>query len=693
MRRLVTALSLLVLAASAAWGNGVGIVDAVNGTWLTLLSSDVQVDVESQIATTTARQVFRNDGTDPVVIKYTFPLPGGASATSLRWEIYGQHYTAEIAATPQDTTQPGPPGQMCAALKSYVGDAPLYFDIENEIVKDSTITIEVQYVELLPYAFGSVDFTYPNDYSLLQAATLDSQSFEFRLSSPRTIDAAFMLGGHAPDSISSDANSAFLSVHLADQAANADYQVRYRLAADELGLYAYSTLLPDSTLPDDKGGFFLFIAEPDPSETASAIDKVFTLIVDRSGSMIGTKMEQARNAASFIVNSLNPGDRFNIVDFASSASVFRTLHVENTEANRDAALAYISGLVATGGTNISEAFSVAVPQFASAPEGAANIVIFITDGDPTYGITDTEGIVTHVANLASGTEKDISVFTFGVGALVNTQLLTRLAAENSGVAAFLGSDELETVVSSFYNTIRSPVMLNPALQFSSTAIHEVYPGELPNLYRGQQLIVSGRYQEPGALTIALNGEAYGQAVQHQYQITLADSAAEDNRFLPKIWAKQKIEDLLVQYNSLAPTAPQAEVLKSAIIAISVGYGVISPFTSFTDQPTSVDEDLTADATRRAGPVELLGNAPNPFNPVTMIRFRVNENLSGNVVVRIYNSLGQVVRVLAIAVNGPGVYELTWNGLTQEGAPAASGMYIYVVDYGEGLAAGRMHLVR
>ena len=695
MKKLVLMVLTLAFTTSTALANGACVVDAADNVNLTLVSSRVEVQVESQIATVMSRQVFRNDLSADTTVMYAFPLPEGAASTALRWIISGKIDTATISATPQDTTLPGPSGELHPNLEEFLGETPLYFTIEDKIKKDSLVTVELEYVQLLPYELGNVEFSYPNDYSRIQLDTLASQELAFNLASPRTIEAAFLTGGHAPDSISAGDNTTYLGVSLYGVAATADYNVRYRLSSTELGLYSYSTYLPDSTLPDHHGGFLLFIAEPDPSQSADAIDKVFTLIIDRSGSMMGDKIVQARNAASFIMHNLNEGDKFNIVDYASEASVFRTLHVDYTSETRDQALDYISTLAASGGTNIGEAFSVAIPQFTNAPDSTANVIIFFTDGQPTVGTRDVAGLTTLVSNLITTSEKDIYVYTFGVGTDVNTQLLTQLAANNHGIASFLGSDELEVKISEFYSAIRNPVMLGTTLSFDPPLVEQTYPTELPNLYRGQQMIMTGRYQEPGDVTITIAGETYGQELSQDYEISLADSAAEGNEFLTKIWAKQKIEALLVEYYLQTPGMPQADIIRQTIVDISIGYGVISPFTSFVEpqDPGVGIEDENDELADHATPLELLGNFPNPFNPVTTIRFRVGTEMHENVLVKVYNALGQLVRVLAVRVDGPGIYEVTWNGITQDGAPAASGLYVYVVDYGQGMTAGRMHLAR
>ncbi len=564
------------------FGNGVGIVDGVNGVYLQLESTQIDINVENQVAVVTTTQTLRNNLESDAIIKYGFPLPENASALNLSWSIGGVEQNASIEPTPQDTTIPGTGDGETEDpnLITFLGETPLFFDIEQPIKPGSTIVVTLEYAELLSSEFGKVDFHYPNDYQLIQENVLNIQEIKFNLSSPRTIESVELLSSHPVDSQTNNGNLASIKSVLFETIANENYDIRYSLNLDELGLFGLSTLIPNESLPDEHGGFFLFVAEPDPSDTTDVISKVFTLIIDRSGSMSGDKIVQAKNAAAFIVNNLNEGDKFNIVDFASDVSSFRPSHVNFTTETQNDALDHIAAIEADGSTNISGAFDVAIPQFAAANETTANIIIFLTDGDATTGITDTQLLVPHISDIATATETNILLFTFGIGESVNEQLLTLLASQNNGLAEFLGDDELEKRITKFFLLINNPVLLDTEILFSLPGISEIYPEPLPNLFIGQQMIVSGRYLEPGDVEIALSGTAFGNPVEFLFPLELADSLVESNQFLPKIWAKQKIDSLLIKFNSLDPNLSDAEIIKQEIIDLSIAFGVVSPFTSF-----------------------------------------------------------------------------------------------------------------
>lgn len=672
--------------------NGVGIVDAGNAVYLKLNLSIVEVEVENQVGIIKTIQTFQNILSNEVNFKYAFPLPEGASALSLRWYINGEWKEAAITPEPPDTALPGG-GDPDPNLLEYLGEVPLYFNISDTLYTDSLVIFEVTYVQFLDYSFGNVTFEYPNDYQLIQTDPLDVQHLLFTLNSSRTIENIQSIN-HTPSQLINNGNYAFVEVLLNEVSADANYKILYTLSLEELGLFSFSTFQPDSLVPDSLDlGFFTFVAEPDPTGS-DVIHKVFTLIVDRSGSMSGNKIVQARDAASFIVQNLNEGDKFNIVDFESNVSSFRPEHVQYNIQNETDALAYIATFSASGGTNISGAFDVAVPQFATANDSTANIIIFFTDGQATVGITNTNSLVEHINNLVQSTETEVMIFCFGIGMSANQQLLTLIAQNNLGLAIFLLNDELEEIITNFYLQIRNPVLLNTAISFTPNILSEIYPDPLPNLYKGQQMIVSGRYSEAVSVEVNLSGEAFGNPVEFIYDMPLSDSLVSNYQFLPKVWAKLKIEYLLVIYYGLNPNSSEAEAIREQIIQLSILFGVISPFTGFGDPTTDVEDEYTEDDNNEQ-PLSyaLMGNYPNPFNPSTTIRFSVGDPIHQIVKIKIYNTLGQLIRILTVYVGDTGIYEVFWDGKMYNGETAPSNVYIYIVDFGNVVLSNKMILLK
>jgi Ca-activated chloride channel family protein len=516
----------------------------------------------------------------------------------------------------------------------------------------------------------------------VQTQSLLSQQFSFYLSSQRKIDSIFVQCSYPISQVSNTGNSAYVSISTEQQEANSNYLITYVLDASQLGLFSYSTFQPQGSLPDSLGrGFFSFIAEPDPSVSTSTISKVFTLIVDRSGSMsYESKMDQAKQAATYIVQNLNEGDKFNVIDFDDIITCLQPNHVAYSPETKAAAIAYIQNLYARGNTSISGAFGTAVPQFTSANDSTANIIMFLTDGQPTADIINTDALVNYVTQLITNSGRKIYTYCFGIGSDVNTQLLTLLASNNNGFATILSNNELYATVTDFYNSIRNPVLLSPKLSFSPAVVSQVYPDSLSNLYKGNQLIAAGRYSEAVKVQATFSGKAFNKDVTYQYMLDLSDSLVVENQFMTKLWAKKKIESLLIKYYRLDANSSEAAAIKDQITKLSIAYRVITPFTSFSGGYIGTGIETKHGANKNLAPTEfeLLGNYPNPFNPNTIIRIRVNSEVNTVFEIRIYSITGELVKIIPLPVHGKGDYRVSWDGTNMFGKQVASGIYIYSV---------------
>src|SRR4029450_11658212 len=143
-----------------------------------------------------------------------------------------------------------------------------------------------------------------------------------------------------------------------------------------------------------------------------------------------------------------------------------------------------------GGTNINQALLSSMQQFK--PTDRPKILVFMTDGLPTGGETNSKRIE---ENATQARVKGLRLFTFGVGYDVNTALLDKLAADNGGVSDYIEpKEDLEVKVSSFFAKINYPVLTDLKLDMAGVETDFVYPRGLPDLFKGTQLTLIGRYK-------------------------------------------------------------------------------------------------------------------------------------------------------------------------------------------------------
>jgi Ca-activated chloride channel homolog len=626
------------------------------GTYLHLNYDSVSVTITDQIVQVTTRQLFANQLDDSIPVKYCFPLNQGASVIDLRWKYNNIWYDAVFSASPQDTTLGGTGNNdFDFLLSEYLGNNGFYFDFASNLPAGAEVVIELTYVLLMPYELGVSSFVYPSDYSVIQSEAVDF-FMNIDLQTQRIIEDMQSLYAGAVFSFSDYSGNLICSQPGAYLSSDLLLEITFN--SDDLGMFGYSTFTDtfEEAGCDTLGkGFMGFILEPPVSENVQVMQKIFTMVIDRSGSMSGTKIEQAKQAASYIVEHLNENDLFNIVDFSSEPLTLFNDHVQNTPENVSIALDYISGIVADGGTNISGALITAIEQFSGANQNAAHLIVFMTDGQASDGITDTQQLLAAVQNERVSVDSNCVIFSFGIGSDVNLQLLNLLALQNNGICTNISNDQVYEEISAFYQIIANPVVINPMLSFDPPYVFEVYPNQLQNLYQGQQLRVFGRYIYPDTVTVSLSGQAFGEVVNYDYDIVLTANEIPQYQFLSKMWADQKIKSLQQQYYESFDTTIQ-QTIEEEITYVSLCYGVISDFTSFSDNSGNGGGSIGIEEQKDKNIEFYNAIYPNPVNNqmfVSLDGFDSGEKIE----LVIYAVTGQVICSMKIIVNTSGIYRL------------------------------------
>ncbi|MEK6588070.1 MAG: VWA domain-containing protein, partial [Chloroflexota bacterium] len=298
------------------------------------------------------------------------------------------------------------------------------------------------------------------------------------------------------------------------------------------------------------------------------IDKDLILVLDQSGSMEGEKFRQAQQALAFVLDHLSSGDRFNIIAFSTGTRSFASGLRPAEEAGE--AKRWVEGLSAAGSTDINRALLEAVAQV---DRERPTILIFLTDGLPTEGVTEAELIL---ENLQEAAPSNLSLFGFGVGFDVDTFLLDSLAKEHHGAATYVSPGQpLDEAVSSFYEKVSTPVLTNLEIDFGDVVVYDLYPDPLPDLFAGGQLVLVGRYRQAGDVTIRLTGDVNGEVQTFRYDDQSFRSSGGPE-FLPRLWATRKIGALL---NQIRLQGPDEEIVDQ-IVRLSIRYGIVTPYTSY-----------------------------------------------------------------------------------------------------------------
>jgi Ca-activated chloride channel family protein len=261
------------------------------------------------------------------------------------------------------------------------------------------------------------------------------------------------------------------------------------------------------------------------------------------------------------VNNLNAGDQFNIIRFSTEAySLFKSLEKADKQ-NINEAKRFIDDLQAIGGTNIEEAFNLAFKNYNES--NRPHFVVFLTDGKPTIGEMNDEKLVKRILNTNKVNSR---IFTFGIGDEINTHLLDKLTDATKAWRTYVSNDEdIEIKVSNFYDKIQSPVLNDLKLDFDNVEIYQTYPKDLPDLFKGSNLVVFGRY----------TGSGNGRTKEFSINENLESDDKEYN-FIPPLWASRRIGYLL----DLIRLNGDDKELIDEVTMLAREHGIITPYTSY-----------------------------------------------------------------------------------------------------------------
>ena len=580
MKRLLSLLLFVVLSfgllQTITFADGMILPDHPERGWLTVTYHYVSLSIEDGVVITRVDQEFRNDTSQPIEGRYVFPLPHGAVVSDFSMWVDGERLEGKVlgADEARDIYEDYVRRVLDPALLEYVGRDTLAARI-FPIPADGTRRIELSYTEVLQAESGIYRYLYPLDTERFSAYPLEDVQINVDLKTSSALQAVYSPTHKITVSKETDKQA---SVHYAEENVlpQKDFILYYSVLPEEMGM----TLLTYRAAGED--GFFLLIVSPNVTEAETVIAKDLVFVLDTSGSMSGEKIVQAKEALNFVLQNLNPEDRFAVVAFSDypRAQSNKLLPV-NQETRRETG-DWVSKLDASGGTNIDEALVTALSLFEE--NDRPHYVIFLTDGEPTVGKTDPLSIITDASRANT---VDARIFSFGVGYNVNTLLLDRLSQENHGTTVYVTPDQnLEWAISSFYRKIASPVLTSPRITIDGVETYDAYPNPLPDIFRGSQLLLAGRCRGDGESTITMSGDVGGETVS--FIATRAFSAlALDADFLPRVWAGRKIAYLLDQLRLYG----ESEELVDEVIALSKRYGIITPYTSFLveEEPLSADQ--------------------------------------------------------------------------------------------------------
>ncbi len=550
---------------------------------LPVKSIQLDTKINGQVAITHVEQVFRNDTQYTLEGTYFFPIPETASIVEFAiWEngkkLVGEVRSREEARRIYDEIVRR---QRDPGLLEYAGKDLFQASI-FPIPPNSDKKLEITYSQVLKAESGTVSYRYPlgTGRNLWQRQSVEDVRRNMPTQKFGTISGKIeIVGKEALRNIYSPSHQVEVSrkgettasVSFETTNNDNDFQLFYGLSNNDFGMSLLTYREPG------KDGYFLLMLSPkDNLSERELVNKDIVFVLDTSGSMADEgKMEKARSALLFGIRTLRAGDRFNVINFAGEEHLMESGLIAADASGKKRGEEFVKRLQPTGGTNINDSLLASLKQFEK--NDRPKMLVFMTDGLPTVGEANADKII---ANLKNTKNLDVRIFPFGFGYDVNTTLLDKLGAENSGVSDYVQpKEDLEIKVSNFFARVSSPVLADLELDFGSVQTDFMYPRKLTDLFKGMQLAIIGRYKNASDLqniTLRLTGKS-GQE-KRNFSFTNLDFPArsETNNFLPRLWASRRVGWLIEQIRSNGET----KELRDEVTELGTRYGIVTPYTSY-----------------------------------------------------------------------------------------------------------------
>ncbi len=557
----------------------------------------VSATITDAIAETTVTQTFVNESSSAQEGTYLFPIPEGATPSAFSMRVGDRTLEPKILNREEarGIYEEIVRRRRDPALLEYVGRGLVRISV-FPIPPQGERVITMRYTETLHSANGLRRYVYPLSTSRFGSRPVGTVSVSMHLKTSAAIKNVYS-PTHDLSVRKSGEHAAAASWEGSNDTSDRDLALYYSTSDEDLGL---SIMSNESSGRD---GYFMLLASPRVIITkAQILPKQVVFVLDRTGSMAGAKIEQARKSLLYCLDSLHKEDRFDVITFNESPDLLNHELQPATTENVAKAKRFVENIEAAGGTNIDEALHAALSLMRSETR-PQKMIVFLTDGLPTVGETDTKVILKHVKELnsrhrqialrdyptreaADKAEIALSparIFCFGLGYDVNVPFLDALGTAEHGDTDFVKPEEdVEAKVSAFFAKVASPVLSNVKLAFDGADVYDVYPKEIPDLFLGSQLVVTGRFRGSGHGTVTLIGSANGKPQRFAIDTKMADGS-EGGGAVPRIWAQRKIGWLIDQIRlsdlSGSNVTTKNEVLDE-IVRLSRQYGIITEYTSF-----------------------------------------------------------------------------------------------------------------
>jgi Ca-activated chloride channel family protein len=559
-----------------------------------MLATEVSIRVSGLVARAQVVQRFRNASDEWVEGIYVFPLPPQAAVDHLRMRVGERTIEGQIrerAQARREYQQAKTSGRKASLVEQ---ERPNVFTTSvANLGPGEELVVEIALQETLDFDEGEVRLRFPlvvgPRYVPGSELLAGLSGFGWSPDTNQVRDASRLTppvlppgeGGRNPVSIDVELDAGFPIETLvsryhpivSERRDDSRYHVRLRderVPADRD--YELAWIPRPGTMPrgavfvEERGGstYALLTLFPPvgPEVEAARLSREVIYVIDTSGSMAGASIQQVRQALSLAIERLRPSDRFNVIEFNSSTEVLFDVPRPAAARNRAKARAWVEGLQANGGTEMAAALQAALAR--GDEDGLVRQVVFLTDGC----VANEERLFAIIRRHLGETR----LFTVGIGSAPNAHFMTKAAEFGHGSFTYIGEvREVEQKMARLFAILESPVLTGIEVSWPTAAAVESWPQRLGDLYLGEPVVVSARFDGTAPAEVAVSG----QRLDEPWNVRLPIAEGRTSAGVAVLWAQRKVRSLT---DSIHEGADREEV-RSQIVALGLEHHLVTPHTS------------------------------------------------------------------------------------------------------------------
>ncbi|HEX3111137.1 MAG TPA: VIT domain-containing protein [Thermoanaerobaculia bacterium] len=545
------------------------------------LKTDVRLHVRGVVLRGEVTQTFQNPTPQCAEAVYVFPLPENAAVDTVRMTIGQRVIEGEIQekkAAQQTYDTAKAEGKHASLLTQ---ERPNIFTVAiANIAGGEKVLIDVAYQQTIDYRDGAFSLRFPMaigpryfPQAIAGAAwvapppvTIGERS---KTSLSVDLDAGFSLRKVASpyhQINTSVVSGSHYTITLAggEVPADRDFELDWQ---PDLGSEPKSAIFTE-------GDYALMMIMPPAQSTHVRMPRETVFVIDTSGSMEGTSINEAKNALLLALDRLQPSDRFNVIEFNSTTEMLFDTAQPATSDAVSRAKAWVNALHANGGTEILDAIQHALKDEQAPGDDGVRQVVFMTDGQ----VGNEDQCFTYIRDHLGRTR----LFTVGIGSAPNSHFMRNAARFGRGTFTYIGNvSEVQQKMGGLFEKLENPVLSNVTLHLDDPAA-EMWPQRVPDLYSGEPIVVTVKTTKHGGRVIAT--ATMGKT---EWNDTHVISGSGEDSGIAKLWARQKIEALLDRNGALAENSAD----RQQVLDLALANHLVTPLTSLVavdHTPAGVD---------------------------------------------------------------------------------------------------------